>query len=198
MSSSTSSASQLAAELVAQVTSSSGPNDERVVQLIAQLEEANCAADEAAFVGAWEVVWSEGTMAWRALVAKAVQAVAGRSRAGQCFTLAASPPEALNFAELFAGAVTITAWGVFRPKLHCADDDDPEKLAPGAAYPLGFDVQIAGGDVRLGGRGGRRWELPICGPGEFNVLYGDSRVRVFRSSGGVAVQVPSDWKRFEE
>jgi hypothetical protein len=32
-------------------------------------------------------------MAWRALVAKAVQAVAGRSRAGQCFSLAASPPE---------------------------------------------------------------------------------------------------------
>ena len=28
---------------------------------------------------------------------------------------------------------------------------------------------------------------------EFEVLYGDERVRVFRSSGGVAVQVPSDW-----
>jgi hypothetical protein len=27
------------------------------------------------------------------------------------------------------------------------------------------------------------------------VLYGDERVRVFRSSGGVAVQVPSDWER---
>lgn len=141
------------------------------------------------------MAWSEGTMAWRALVAKAVQAVAGRSRAGQCFDLAASPPEALNFAQLFANAVTVTAWGVCRPKSTCADADDPEKLAARAAYPLAFDVQIAGGDVRLAGR---RWELPIRGPGEFEVLYGDASVRVFRSSGGLAVQVPSDWTRSEK
>mmetsp|Transcript_32639 Transcript_32639/g.82254 ORF Transcript_32639/g.82254 Transcript_32639/m.82254 type:complete len:143 (+) Transcript_32639:303-731(+) len=132
-------------------------------------------------------------MAWRALVATAVQAVAGRSRAGQCFALAASPPEALNFAELFAGAATITAWGAFRPRVSCADGDDPERLAPGASFPLAFSVQIAGGDIRL--PGGRRLKLPISGPGEFEVLYGDAAVRVFRSSGGVAVQIPSDWQR---
>ena len=135
-------------------------------------------------------------MAWRALVARAVQAVAGKSRAGQWFTLgdasSTSAPEALNFAELFAGLVIITAWGVFRPKPTCADAEDPDKLAQGASYPLGFDVQIAGGDIRVAGR---RWKLPICGPGEFEVLYGDESVRVFRSSGGIAVQVPSDWKK---
>ena len=134
-------------------------------------------------------------MAWRALVATAVQAVAGRCRAGQCFNLAASPaPEALNFAELFAGAATITAWGVFRPKPAFADPANPDAIARNARYPVGFEVQIAGGDLRLRLLD-KRWELPISGPGEFEVLYGDAAVRVFRSSGGVAVQVPSDWKR---
>ncbi len=56
--------------------------------------------------GAWEVVWSEGTMAWRALVARAVQRVAGNCRAGQCFD--ESSGMALNFAELFDKRCIIT------------------------------------------------------------------------------------------
>ena len=61
-----------------------------------------------------------------------------------------------------------------------------------AEHPLGFEVQIAGGDVRAFGR---TVELPICGPGEFEVLYSDADVRVFLSAGGIAIQRPSDWKR---
>ena len=182
---------ELAAELASLVQSEGGTDDARVLTVIGQLEAVGAPADPRALEGAYEVAWSEGTMAWRALVAKAVQAIAGRSRAGQWFT-PGSPGEALNFAELFDGRCVITAWGVFRPKPECADAADDAKVASDATYPLGFDVQISGGDLRAFGK---RWELPICGPGEFEVLYGDERVRVFRSSGGVAVQVPSDWER---
>ena len=193
-------AAALAAELAALVGKRSpGEMDAatkhaRIVALLGRLESARAPFDPRAFEGAWEVRWSEGTMAWRALVARAVQAVAGRSRAGQCFTmgtLLGEPNEALNFAELFGGAVTITAWGFFRPKPAFATEDDPGRLREGARYPVGFDVQISGGDLQLGSR---RWELPICGPGNFECLYGGEGVRVFRSSGGIAVQVPSDWR----
>ena len=39
----------------------------------------------------------------------------------------------------------------------------------------------------------RRYMDPAYMLRHFEVLYGDERVRVFRSSGGIAVQVPSDW-----
>ena len=192
----------LAAELATLVRSDS-PSDARVLELIAALEDARAPADLRAFDGAFEVAWSEGTMAWRALVAEAVQAIAGRCRAGQRFALASSSSDAaasssepnanaaLNFAELFGGAVTITASGVFRPDPSIADAADPNAVASGARCPLPFDVRIARGDARL--FDGAPVDLPIRGPGAFEVLYGDERVRVFRSSGGIAVQVPSDW-----
>ena len=108
---------ELAAELAALVRPSDGgdnvPSSERIAVLIQQLEIAGAPVDVMAFEGAWEVVWSEGTMAWRALVATAVQAVAGRSRAGQSFHFDASPPEALNFAELFGGATAHVAHAAF-------------------------------------------------------------------------------------
>ena len=78
----------------------------------------------------------------------------------------------------------------FPPADDDADPNDADAVAADAVYPVRFDVQISGGAVTVAGR---RLNLPICGPGEFEVLYGDGRVRVFRSSGGVAVQVPSDW-----
>jgi hypothetical protein len=175
----------------------SDPSSASIPEAIAALERARAPVDLAAFDGAWEVAWSEGTMAWRALVASAVQAIAGRCRAGQAFTLPSSdsssssaPGEALNFAELFDGAVVITARGVFRPKPPFADATRCDAIRADARYPIAFDVQIDGGDARVAGK---RFDLPICGPGEFEVLYGDECVRVFRSSGGVAVQVPSDW-----
>lgn len=164
--------------------------DARVLELVAALESARAPVDPAAFDGPFQVAWSSGTMAWRAVVARAVQAVSGRSRAGQRFDLDARPPTARNFAQLLGGAVEITAGGYFRPAEVDADPNDPDAVADDAVYPVRFDVQIAGGAVTVAGR---RWDLPICGPGEFEVLYGDERVRVFRSSGGVAVQVPSDW-----
>ena len=77
----------------------------------------------------------------------------------------------------------------FRPADDDADPNDADAVAADAVYPVRFDVQISGGAVTVAGR---RLNLPICGPGEFEVLYGDERVRVFRSSGGAAVQVPSD------
>ena len=171
----------LAAELASLVARGSDTRDDaRVRAIVDELERARAPADPRALTGAYEVAWSEGTMAWRALVARGVSAIAGRSRAGQWF-IPGAPGRALNFAELFDGRVTITAEGTFRPK----PTED-------ARHPIGFDVQIERGDALAFGR---RWTLPIEGPGEFQMLYGDANVRVFRSSGGVAVQVPSDWQR---
>jgi len=175
-------------------------DDARVSELIDALAAARAPANAAAFDGAFEVVWSEGTMAWRALIATAVQKIAGRCRAGQKFDFADTddkgpsglPNTALNFAELFGGAVTITANGVFRPVNAVADTHNPDALAKDARYPLGFEVLIAGGDVFFSASGKRR-HLPIRGPGAFEVLFGDENVRVFKSSGGIAVQIPSDW-----
>ena len=143
----------------------------------------------AAFDGPFR--WRGARAPWRgAPSSRAVQVVSGQSRAGQRFDLDARPPTARNFAQLLGGAVEITAGGVFRPADDDADPNDADAVAADAVYPVRFDVQISGGAVTVAGR---RLNLPICGPGEFEVLYGDERVRVFRSSGGVAVQVPSDW-----
>ena len=155
------------------------PDNQRILECVAALEAAQRPVDRRAFAGAWEVVWSDGTMAWRALVARAVQQVSGRSRAGQVFDLTAG--SALNFAELFGGGTTITAQGKFAP-------------AGGALakrYPVAFDVQILQGALQTGGR---QIALPIKGPGYFECLYGDAQVRVFRSKSGLAVQIPSDWE----
>ena len=185
----------LASELVSEVAVSPA-NDARVLELIDALAAARAPVNPAAFDGAFEVVWSEGTMAWRALVARAIQRVAGKCRAGQkfAFGFGSGDNAALNFAELFAGAVTITAEGVFRPVENVADAENPNVLSRDARHPLGFEVQIAGGAVSAFGR---TVALPICGPGEFEILYSDADVRVFRSSGGIAIQRPSDWKRDE-
>ena len=183
----------LASELVSEVAVSPA-NDARVLELIDALAAARAPVNPAAFDGAFEVVWSEGTMAWRALVASAIQRVAGRCRAGQTFAFGSEENVAENFAELFGGAVTITARGVFRPVDEVADAENPGALRRDAEHPLGFEVQIAGGAVSAFGR---TVALPICGPGEFEILYSDADVRVFRSSGGIAIQRPSDWKRDE-
>lgn len=180
----------LASELVSAVAARPA-NDARVLELIDALAAARAPVNPAAFDGAFEVVWSEGTMAWRALVAGAIQRVAGKCRAGQQFRFG-GVNAALNFAELFGGAVTITAEGVFRPVAEVADTENPNALSQDARHPLGFEVQIAGGDVSAFGR---TLSLPICGPGEFEVLYSDENVRVFKSAGGIAVQRPSDWRR---
>ena len=182
----------LASELISEVAARPQTNDARVLELIDALAAARAPVNPAAFDGAFEVVWSEGTMAWRALVASAIQRVAGRCRAGQTFAFGSEENVAENFAELFGGAVTITARGVFRPVDEVADAENLGALRRDAEHPLGFEVQIAGGDVRAFGR---TVELPICGPGEFEVLYSDADVRVFRSAGGIAIQRPSDWKR---
>lgn len=184
----------LASELVSEVAARPS-NDARVLELIDVLAAARAPANLAAFDGAFEVVWSEGTMAWRALVASAIQRVAGKCRAGQKFSFGSEENTALNFAELFGGMVTITARGVFRPVDAVADAENPNALGQDAKHPLGFEVQIAGGDVRAFGR---TVELPICGPGKFEVLYSDADIRVFRSAGGIAIQRPSDWKLRDE
>jgi len=182
----------LAAELASLVARGSRARDDaRVIAIVDELERARPPVNPCALTGAYEVAWSDGTMAWRALVARGVSAIAGRSRAGQWFT-PGTPGRALNFAELFDKSVVITAEGTFRPKPADADAAAPHEVARDARYPIGFDVRIERGDVRAFGR---RWALPIRGPGEFQMLYGDADVRVFRSSGGVAVQVPSDWQR---
>ena len=185
----------LASELVSEVAVSPA-NDARVLELIDALAAARAPVNPAAFDGAFEVVWSEGTMAWRALVASAIQRVAGKCRAGQTFAFGFGSGDnaALNFAELFAGAVTIVAEGNFRPVENVADAENPNVLSRDARHPLGFEVQIAGGAVSAFGR---TVALPICGPGEFEILYSDENIRVFRSSGGIAIQRPSDWKRDE-
>jgi len=187
----------LSSELCASVSSPT-VDDTRVLQLISQLASANAPVTQAAFDGAFEVVWSEGTMAWRALVATFVQRVAGKCRAGQKFNFSSiegTPNEALNFAELFGDLLTITANGVFRPVESIQDKDNENKIAKGSEHPLGFDVQIFGGGATL--RNGKKINLPICGPGAFQVLYSDKNVRIFKSSGGLAVQVPSAWKQVE-
>ena len=186
----------LASELISEVAARPQTNDARVLELIDALAAARAPVNPAAFDGAFEVVWSEGTMAWRALVASAIQRVAGKCRAGQTFAFGFGSGDnaALNFAELFAGAVTIVAEGNFRPVENVADAENPNVLSRDARHPLGFEVQIAGGAVSAFGR---TVALPICGPGEFEILYSDENIRVFRSSGGIAIQRPSDWIRDE-
>eukprot|EP00854_Cymbomonas_tetramitiformis_P002790 gene2790-3582_t len=158
--------------LVELVTSNSSSDDAEIKLLISRLEGAGATLVKDSFSGPWEVVWSEGTMAWRALVAKGVQAIAGNCRAGQAFDV--EKRQALNFAELFDGRCEITAEGTFTPVT--------EALAP---CPVAFDVAITRGAIIVGTR---QFDLPISGPGFFEILYGDASVRVFRSSGGLAVQ----------
>ena len=60
--------------------------------------------------------------------------------------------------------------------------------------PVAYDVSISRGAIRFGTQS---FDIPISGPGQFEVLYADRNagVRVFRSSGGIAVQVPSDFEK---
>eukprot|EP00667_Euglena_gracilis_P018231 EG_transcript_19351 len=171
-------ASPPAATRLLQLVSTPTPDPAAVLDCIAALEAARAAVDGRALEGPWEVAWSDGSMAWRALVARAVQVVSGRSRAGQSFDLRKGT--ALNFAELLDSRVRVTATGTFRPTAGAL---------PGR-YPAAFDVQIRSGEL---GAAGRSFALPISGPGVFECLYGDDRVRVFRSPAGLAVQVRSDW-----
>jgi len=190
----------LSKELVASVSSAT-VDDAHVLELIHKLASAKAPVTTGAFDGVFEVVWSDGTMAWRALVASLVQRIAGKCRAGQRFSFDESEKEdgsnsALNFAELFDGFVMITAGGVFFPDTSIACTESPHKIAKGAKHPLPFSVQISAGAAFFPGLK-KKIELPISGPGAFAVLYSDEHVRVFKSSGGLAVQVPSDWQEIE-
>eukprot|EP00192_Tetraselmis_astigmatica_P019261 CAMPEP_0117694594 /NCGR_PEP_ID=MMETSP0804-20121206/27587_1 /TAXON_ID=1074897 /ORGANISM="Tetraselmis astigmatica, Strain CCMP880" /LENGTH=226 /DNA_ID=CAMNT_0005508405 /DNA_START=454 /DNA_END=1131 /DNA_ORIENTATION=- len=169
----------------------SAARNTRVKSLIEQLEARQEPLSGDALRGPWEVVWSEGTMAWRALVASCVQRLAGKCRAGQCFHPSAWT--AMNFAELFDKRITITAEGTFSPAEPTGRDSSD---IAGVLCPVQFKVSIAEGALfyKNGDADSKQCKLPISGPGTFEILYGDSTVRIFRSSGGLAVQVPSDWK----
>ncbi len=67
----------------------------------------------------------------------------------------------------------------------------PQQEDARGCCPMAFDVTIEAGSCVIGGR---EFGLPISGPGRFEVIYGDAGVRVFRSSGGTVVQLPSDWE----
>uniref|UniRef100_A0A061SI60 Uncharacterized protein n=1 Tax=Tetraselmis sp. GSL018 TaxID=582737 RepID=A0A061SI60_9CHLO len=86
-----------------------------ILSLVDELTALKVPLPEESLRGAWEVAWSDGTMAWRALVARAVQSIAGNCRAGQCFNLETG--EALNFAELFDKRCTITGSPFSYPSL---------------------------------------------------------------------------------
>lgn len=58
-----------------------------------------------------------------------------------------------------------------------------------ATTPQRVKAYISSGNLRAFGRD---IALPIKGTGEFEVLYCDGSVRVFRSSGSLAVQVRAD------
>jgi hypothetical protein len=55
--------------------------------------------------------------------------------------------------------------------------------------PVKVDVSIAEGLISLWGLG---IPLPIQGTGQFTILFTDGRVRIFESSGRIAVQVRAD------
>ncbi|XRA99467.1 hypothetical protein NFJ02_07g131670 [Pycnococcus provasolii] len=171
--------SQSPSELLRLVDRKKPDDDGQIKAIIQQLTEQQKGntLDSRAFTSLpWQVVWSEGTMAWRPIVAKAVQAVAGESRAGQAIDVASG--DVLNWAELFGARVTITAKGTCKYKRD--------------RMPCAFDVSIVEGMLTFGDNA--KFDLPISGPGEFEVLYANDKVRIFRSSGGIAVQVPSDFE----
>ena len=83
----------------------------------------------------------------------------------------------VNSVTLFDGALRLTAEGDFSAA------DAP----PRSATPVRFSARIRRGSLAVGAL---RLPLPIAGEGAFEVAYVDTRLRVFRSPTGLAVQVP--------
>mmetsp|Transcript_413 Transcript_413/g.920 ORF Transcript_413/g.920 Transcript_413/m.920 type:complete len:242 (-) Transcript_413:195-920(-) len=164
----------------------SAADNREILQLVGELEALQADLQPAAFSGVWEVVWSDGALTWRALVSRAVQRIGGRCRAGQAFDV--SSGRALNWAELWEGRCIITAQGRFQAASGSNGKRGRRSLG---ACPVPYQVAIEEGSLMVGERS---WELPISGPGRFEVLYGDAKLRIFRSAGGLAVQVPSDFE----
>eukprot|EP00873_Tetraselmis_striata_P022261 jgi/Tetstr1/442525/TSEL_030623.t1 len=162
------------------------PTTGKILQLVGELEALQAESAASRLSGVWEVVWSDGALTWRALVSRAVQRIGGRCRAGQAFDV--SSGRALNWAELWEGRCIITAQGRFQAASGSNGKRGRRSLG---ACPVPYQVAIEEGSLMVGERS---WELPISGPGRFEVLYGDAKLRIFRSAGGLAVQVPSDFE----
>lgn len=115
--------------------------------------------------GRYVACWSSGALAWRAF-APSLAAV----RAGQAFNISTKTVE--NFVDV-GSQLRIRANGAFAP----------------ASQPACYTATISSGEIQLGSL---RLALPIAGEGEFEVIYSDSQLRVFRSTSGSVVQVRED------
>jgi hypothetical protein len=139
----------------------------------------------------WVVAHTRGPLTWRLFT------LSGRGKALASQAIDTASSSVVSRAESFGGALLSTAVGTLAPR---ADD------------PATFDVYVTGAEVAVGagvdGAGvmkedttikttttpagaPRGWSLrlPISGKGTFRVEYAGRRLRVFRGSGGLAVQV---------
>ena len=83
----------------------------------------------------------------------------------------------MNLAQLWGEAAFVTASGTFS-RVDLTDD----------TLPTRFVASIQRGSVVVGRR---TVALPITGQGEFDVMYLDPQLRIFRgANGSLAVQVP--------
>ena len=126
--------SQSPSELLRLVDRKKPDDDGQIKAIIQQLTEQQKGntLDSRAFTSLpWQVVWSEGTMAWRPIVAKAVQAVAGESRAGQAIDVASG--DVLNWAELFGRSRKTVCRRRFDHRSHGKPCPRRGECAPGVA-----------------------------------------------------------------
>lgn len=163
------SAELLSLVLQPRAASRGAAGDARVAELLAQLAAAPRPFRAAQLGGGpWQVVHTSGALAWRPLAP-------GSAVAAQEFDPVART--VVNSVTLFDGAVRLTAEGDFSAA------DTP----PRAATPVRFSARIRRGALAVGAL---RLPLPIAGEGAFEVAYVDTRLRIFRSPTGLAVQVP--------
>ena len=135
----------------------------------------------------WVVAHTRGTLVWRTFTL----AGTGRRPALASQAINTSSGSVISRAEAWGGAILSTAVGTVAPRA-----DDPatfDVFVTGASVTVGAGVDGAGVEkAGAGGRGrGPGWSvrLPIRGKGTFRVEYAGRRLRVFRGSGGLAVQV---------
>ena len=121
--------------------------------------------------GPWQVVATAGALGWKPLAP-------GGAVAAQDFDAAASRVVNSVTLQTPLGTLRLTAEGDFS----ALPDGQPSKSTPAR-----FTARIRRGTLAVGAL---RLPLPIAGEGSFEVAYVDDRLRVFRSSTGLAVQVP--------
>ena len=146
--------------------------DARVAALLAQLAATQRPFRPAQLGGGpWQVVHTAGALGWKPLAPGGAVAAQDFDAATCRVVNAVTLPTPL-------GTLRLTAEGDFS----ALPDGQPSKSTPARFAACILKGTLAVGTLRL--------PLPIAGEGSFEVAYVDQRLRVFRSSTGLAVQVP--------